>query len=1012
LKRLLLITAASLAFLAGPAAAEELPHMGVCQELLGDETQCDVDTTWSVQKTAIPEYLLEPNGDQVGYTVTITEGETRYTLQIGTLIELTGLIADGTQVRGLIISLQKGVEGGYTTVASARYGEFNDDCGCAYIENGQLAVEIRDEQGNVVPAVQESIIEDLAYGEYRYLKLNVTYDLSAGIILPGDPVRIQTCINYASNSDADILPGCVYDGGSVRTIKACTPFDFDSYVTPQITDVNVEEFLATVDAPFVNIWGFMAEALTERITPVGPVELNPGGPPTTFAVEPTGVAGTESIISVTGYAECAPIVTCEAPVDDLCIAHLTNEAMLTLGNDTATDAATVSIACPLFGCDEASCDDEDPCTIDTCVDGVGCFHEPASGEVCDDGNPCTSGDTCVEGECIGGEGTICPDDGDPCTTSWCDAVAGCVTGWADIGTPCDDGNQCTDGDYCKFGGCWGGDEVVCTTDNECTEATCNPAVGCVETPRRGPCEDGDPCTVQDYCDAGSCVPGETNACDDGNDCTADACHPHTGCTHTLVADGAPCEDGDLCTIEDACLAGQCRAGVARVCEETQCATASCDPAVGCVSTPVDDGKPCNNGDDCSGCPWAEDGVGRGFDVKLAGLMDGLTVPGDYVVWAAGFFGFKAQVRWRELPGLKLLVYEDGMATLKGQVEVFDTGGAPATTDLVWDLDMTLAFRGVGPEGQGSGGPHREISETLQSTAYTDLWLYFDLVSATMHSTTSSNWAELVARPPGGVFPFQLGERANDRNLNFGAAMWFTYTHYYNGDVIVGYGDVNVDLKEEFCTGPDTCVDGECTAGPPTWMCEDVQAGDYCTYDQKPYSLSCTKAPDGPGCLMEKKFELLADSYILCDGKKTWALGFTGLPRIAFSDPARLRAFIDPYRRGWQPVFSTLYCNPQTLVNDTFVKKLAAARLNIDMSDAAILPAPFDLPLGNLVITSGDCEGRTVRDAVHRAEMVYVGSSVDGETCKDRAKLEKVLEKINASFEGCAEMTGYVGKPPI
>jgi hypothetical protein len=1010
LKRLFPIALALVALAAPPAAAEDVPHLGVCQELLGDETQCEVDTTWGVKKDPLPDYLLEPRGDAIGYTVTITEGETRYTLHIGTLVELVGVIAEGTRVRGLIVSLQKGVEGGYTTVASARYGEFNDDCGCAYIENGQLTVEIRDEVGNVIPAVQESIIEDLAYGEYAYLKLNVTYDLSAGIILPGDSVRIQTCINYASNKDDQILPGCAYEGGSVRTIKACTPFDFDSYVTPKITDVKLDDTLAQLDGAFVNVWGFVAEVLAGLVTPPGPVTMEPGGPPITFQVEPTGVSGTQSVISVTGFAECAPIVTCEAPVADLCIAHLTNEATLTLGDDTATDSATIDIACPLFGCDENSCDDEDPCTTDTCVEGVGCFHEPATGAVCEDGNPCTNGDTCVDGACVGGPGTVCGDDADPCTTSWCDPVAGCVTGWSAIGTPCDDGNQCTTGDYCKFGGCWGGTGITCSTTNPCTEATCNPAVGCVETPRRGPCEDGDPCTIQDFCDAGACKPGALNSCDDGNDCTLDACHPHSGCTHTTRT--GTCEDGNLCTVDDVCVAGACKAGTARVCEDTQCATASCNPATGCVLSPVDDGKACNDGDGCNGCPWAEANVGRGFDVTAADTMAGLNLPGSYVLWAAGFFGYKAQVRFRQLPGLKLLVYQDGSAVLKGQVEVFDTGGAPATTDVVWDLEMQFAFRGVGPAGQGSGGPHREISLTAQSVAYTDQWLYFDLVSAIMHSTTSANWAELVARPPGGVFPFQLGERANDRNLNFGASAWFTFTHHRNGDTLVGYGDVNVDLHEEFCTGPDMCVGGVCGAGPPTWTCNDVQAGDYCSFEADKWAKSCSKAPDGPGCLLDKNFPPIATSFITCSGMPTWAIGFTGLPRIAFSSPEQLRNFIDPYRRGWQPIYSSLYCNPQSLVNDAYVKKLAAARLNVDMSEVGVLPAPFGLPLGDLVISSGDCGGRTVRDAVHRAEMVYVGAAVDGTSCRERAKLEKVLEKINASFENCEEMTGYVAKPPI
>ena len=469
MKRLLPI-ALALATVAAPSlAGAELPHLGVCQYLLGDETQCDVDTTWSVKKEATPSYLLEPHGAPLGYTVTVTEGDTRYSLQIGTLVELTGIIAGGTRVRGLIISLQRGVEGGYTTVASARYGEFNDDCGCAFVDNGQLTVEIRDEQGNIVPAVQESIVENLAYTDLLRLKLNVTYDLSAGVILPGDSVRIQTCINYAPVDDVDVLPGCAVDGGSVRTIKACTPFDFDSYVTPKITDVQLDELLGQVDDAFVSVWGFMAEAVAGHATPTAPIALEPGTP-ATFHVEPTGVTGTQSIISVSGFAECTGIVTCEAPEDDLCLAHLTNEATLTLGNDTATDAATITVACPLFACTTGSCDDGDPCTTDVCTPGVGCAHTPTSGLACEDGNPCTTGDTCVAGTCVAGTAMTCQDDGDPCTTTWCDPVAGCVTGWAPIGTLCNDGNQCTTGDYCKFGGCWGGTPVTCQSANPCADA--------------------------------------------------------------------------------------------------------------------------------------------------------------------------------------------------------------------------------------------------------------------------------------------------------------------------------------------------------------------------------------------------------------------------------------------------------------------------------------------------------------------------------------------------------------
>ena len=47
----------------------------------------------------------------------------------------------------------------------------------------------------------------------------------------------------------------------------------------------------------------------------------------------------------------------------------------------------------LIGCE--SCDDENPCTTDTCVDGT-CVHTPKD---CDDENPCTI-DSCVDGQCV------------------------------------------------------------------------------------------------------------------------------------------------------------------------------------------------------------------------------------------------------------------------------------------------------------------------------------------------------------------------------------------------------------------------------------------------------------------------------------------------------------------------------------------------------------------------------------------------------------------------------------
>ena len=50
----------------------------------------------------------------------------------------------------------------------------------------------------------------------------------------------------------------------------------------------------------------------------------------------------------------------------------------------------------------------------------------------------------------------------------------------------------------------------------------------------GGCEDGNACTVSDACTAAKCTPGAAKTCDDGSMCTIDACEPAKGCTYKLI----------------------------------------------------------------------------------------------------------------------------------------------------------------------------------------------------------------------------------------------------------------------------------------------------------------------------------------------------------------------------------------------------------------------------------------------------------------------------------------------
>ena len=162
---------------------------------------------------------------------------------------------------------------------------------------------------------------------------------------------------------------------------------------------------------------------------------------------------------------------------------------------SSTTSITISV------CDTA-CDDNNPCTTDTCPLGV-CTHDNDDTATCaDDDNDCTI-DSCRAGVChvAVNNGNSCVEDGDPCTKDTCvDAV--CVHDTA--------GNV---GLACIAGG------------DGCGTATCNQAGECVGAAinEGGLCDDGRACTDTDHCELGRCVSSFPAICDDGVGCTQDYC---------------------------------------------------------------------------------------------------------------------------------------------------------------------------------------------------------------------------------------------------------------------------------------------------------------------------------------------------------------------------------------------------------------------------------------------------------------------------------------------------------
>jgi len=241
------------------------------------------------------------------------------------------------------------------------------------------------------------------------------------------------------------------------------------------------------------------------------------------------------------------------------------------------------------------CTDGNPCTDDSCDKKTGQCLFPPNTNACDDGNPCTEGDVCSNSVCQGTPKNC--DDQNVCTDDSCDPLTGLCVHSENSG-PCDDGDPCTANDTCTNFGC-AGTPVVCDDQNPCTDDFCDRVSGgCVFVPNQSPCDDGNACTLNDVCTAGECRGTQKN-CDDVNSCTADSCDPSTGaCIHVPANDGNKCSDGNLCTLNDICQQGKC-VGTPKTCTDgNPCTDDSCDKKTGqCVFTP--NTKPCNDGDPCT-----------------------------------------------------------------------------------------------------------------------------------------------------------------------------------------------------------------------------------------------------------------------------------------------------------------------------------------------------------------------------------------------------------------------------
>ena len=324
------------------------------------------------------------------------------------------------------------------------------------------------------------------------------------------------------------------------------------------------------------------------------------------------------------------------------------------GNGCTVDACDPETGCDFQADDGAPCDDGNVCTVgDSCFEtecqaGVNecqCEADEDCLEV-DDADLCNGTLHCVETECQVDPATVvqCNTTGDTdCVLTLCNPQTGeCQAGDAPAGTPCDDGDACTFGESCGQGVCGGGLPLTCDDKNMCTEDKCESDQGCLFVPFSGLfCDDGNMCTQPDVCVEGECIAG-TNTCDcqDDGDCTklsdgnlcdgvwacvdskcetipdsqveceqpddpclVALCQPTTGeCEQQDGPNGQACDDGDGCTVLDACLDGVCIGSILDCDDANVCTDDWCDPVDGCMNdgadVECDDGNPCTAGDWC------------------------------------------------------------------------------------------------------------------------------------------------------------------------------------------------------------------------------------------------------------------------------------------------------------------------------------------------------------------------------------------------------------------------------
>lgn len=238
---------------------------------------------------------------------------------------------------------------------------------------------------------------------------------------------------------------------------------------------------------------------------------------------------------------------------------------------------------------DANCDDQNPCTIDTCLsEGVCGWSHLEDGPLLAQ----IAGD-CKRAECADGvlvsmiDDADIEDDVESCTTDTC------ANGFP-MHTALEENTSCTIGE--SVGSCKSGTCIIecnaqnpCEDSNPCTEDLCNASIGsCTFVPLDGTPTPG-AAPIAGDCKLSICVAGKDTAIDDDSDipddantCTLDVCTNGVP-SNPAQAAGTPCMPGDtnVCDGASACVEctepSHCVNIVEDECTKRTCVNNKCEP---------------------------------------------------------------------------------------------------------------------------------------------------------------------------------------------------------------------------------------------------------------------------------------------------------------------------------------------------------------------------------------------------------------------------------------------------